>query len=336
MIYSTTELQPYNLYIWKHITLMISIKILATLLLSTSILCFGQDLPKEKSNKHVQIDGTNIFMIPPKSFKHSGNFKGFQNSDDPTSIIMTIEIPGPYSEVTKGFNADMLKTKGMVLKNKKEIKIANFDALLIELNQSANDRIFSKHIMVYGNEKSTTLINGVYLSDSLQLGQDIKQSILSTFVDTKWMSNPREALGYSLNESVGSLKFKAVVGNGMIFNRDLKTPTESFDKATLITDKSFAETEIENKKLFCVSRLKKYPDSYSLIPVKGINEIELDNLKGYELFAKNNDKDNEELYQVVLFDNDGGYYLFVGTYMNDSEEAKTDIKKIITTFTRRK
>ncbi|WP_285008663.1 hypothetical protein [Pedobacter faecalis] len=315
---------------------MIRIKILATLLVSSSTLCFGQDLPKERSNSHVQIQGTNIFMIPPKSFQHSGNFKGFQNPGDPASMIMTLEIPGPYSEVKKGFNADMLKTKGMILKSRKDIKVASFDALLIEVNQSANNRIFAKHILIYGNEKSTTLINGIYLSDSLKIGQDIKQSILSTFVDSQWTGNPREALGYSLNESAGSLKFKAVVENGMIFNRDLKTPTESIDKATLITDKSFAKTDIENKKLFCVSRLKKYPDSYSLITDKGINEIELDSLKGYELFAKNSNHLEEEMYQVIVFADDGGYYLFVGTYMSDSEQAKTDIKNIIRTFKRTK
>jgi hypothetical protein len=182
----------------------------------------------------------------------------------------------------------------------------------------------------------STIINGVYLKDSLRLGEQIKQSVLSTFVDSEIESNPREALNYSLNENVGSLKFKAVIGNGMFFNRDLKTPTESVDKATLITDKSYAKLEIENEKLFCISRLKKYPDDYSVIPNKGINEIEIDNLKGFELFAKNNDKENEEMYQVILFDENGGYYLFVGTYVAGSEDAISDIKNIIQTFNRKK
>jgi hypothetical protein len=88
--------------------------------------------------------------------------------------------------------------------------------------------------------------------------------------------------------------------------------------------------------LFCISRLKKYPDDYSVIPSKGINEIELDNLKGFELFAKNNDKENEEMYQVILFDENGGYYLFIGTYEIGSEQAISDIQNIIRTFERNK
>jgi len=308
---------------------------ITTLLLSISFLGLGQELPKVKSENHIQIKGTNIFMIPPISFESSNNFRGFQNPIDQTAMIMTMEIPGPYSEVSKGFNSEMMKKQGMELKTKTEIKVAEFDGLLLELDQSANGMVFSKQIIIYGNEKSSTLINGVYLKDSLQLGEKIKKSILTTFVDSKIESNPRKALNYSLDENIASLKFKAVIGNGMLFNRDLKTPTESLDKATLLTDKSFAKVEIKNKKLFCISRLKKYPDDYSVIPSKGINNIEIDNLKGFELFAKNNDKENEEMYQVILFDKDGGYYLFIGTYVTGSDKAILDIKNVIQTFKRK-
>lgn len=307
-----------------------------TLLLSISFIGFGQELPKEKTEKHIQINGTNIFMVPPISFESSSNFKGFQNPTDKTSMIMTMEIPGPYSEVTKGFNSEILKAKGMELKIKKEIKVAEFNGLFLEIDQPANGMIFSKQILIYGNEKSSTLINGVYLKDSLQLGKKIKQSVLTTFIDLEIESNPRESLNYTLNENLGSLKFKSVIGNGMLFNRDLKTPTESLDKATLLTDKSFARIAIENKKIFCISRLKKYPYDYSVIPSKGINEIEIDGLKGFELFAKNNDKENEEMYQVILFNQNGSYYLFVGTYKVGSGQAISDIKNIIQTFERKK
>lgn len=314
---------------------MIKIIRITTLFLAISLIGFGQELPKHKTTEHQQIKGTNIFIVPPVSFEQSNNFKGFKKTDDQTSLIMIVEIPGPYSEVTKGFNSEMLKSKGMELKTKKEIKVADFNGLLIELEQQANGMVFSKQILIYGNEKSTTLINGACLKDSLQLGEKIKQSILTTIVDSDIKANPREALNYTLDEKVGSLKFHSVIGNGMLFNRDLKTPTESVDKATLISDKSFANSEIENKKLFCISRLKKYPVDYTIIPSKGINEIEIDKLNGFELYAKDNETENEELYQVILFDDGGGYYLFNGTYLKGSKQAIKDIKNVIKTFKRK-
>lgn len=304
-------------------------------LLLWSIIGFGQELSKVKSEKHVQIEGTNIFMVPPSSFESSSNFKGFQNPEDPTSMIMVMEIPGPYTEVNKGFKTDMMKARGMDLITKNEIKVDKYDGLLIEINQSANGMIFSKQLLIYGNEESTTIINGVYLKDSTQLGERIKQSVLTTFIDLETKSDPRAALNYEVNEDAGSLKFKTVMGNSMLFNRDLKIPTESIDKVSLLIDKSFAKVAIDDKKLFCLSRLKKYPEDFSLDLSKGINEIELDNLKGFELFAKNTKNESEEMYQVILFEEDGGYYLFVGTYLTGSDQAITDIKNVVRSFKRK-
>jgi len=310
-----------------------------TLLVAFCLLFFAsghsQSYAKTKTKDHVLIEGTNIFMIPPEAFEASTNFKGFQNPADPTSMVMTIEIPGPYLEVKDGFNLQKLEEAGMELTSQKEIKIAGYDGMLIEVDQSTNGMIFSKHILVYGNENSTTMINGVFIKDSTQVGMDIKKSIHSTIVDTDLKSNPREALTYTVDESVGNLKFNSTIGNGMLFNRDLKTPTESLDKATLVTDKSYAKTEIENKKLFCISRVKKYPEDYSVVTSKGINEIIIDKLEGFELIATNNENENEEMYQVVLFANDGGYYLFFGTYQAGHEEALKDIKEVIKTFSRK-
>ncbi|MCX2575381.1 hypothetical protein [Pedobacter sandarakinus] len=309
--------------------------IITILLVAASLAGLGQQFPTTKSVNHQQINGTNIFMVPPFGYLPSKNFKGFQNPLDPTSMIMIVEIPGPYSKISTGFNAEMLKAKGMELKVKKETSLAGLNAMLIELDQQANGMMFSKHILIYGNEKSTTLVNGVYLKDSLENGKQIERSVLSALLDTGLKTNPGEALDYSLDEHRGNLKFKAVIGNGLIFNRDLKTPTESVDKATLITDKSFAKVDIANQKLFCISRLKKYPEDYSIITSKGISNIEIDSLKGYALFAKNNAKANEEMYQVILFKEGGGYFLFVGTYLSGSNQAIADIKKVILSFRRK-
>ncbi len=59
----------------------------------------------------------------------------------------------------------------------------------------------------------------------------------------------------------------------------------------------------------------------------------IDDLVGYELYANNNDDANEEMYQIVLFQEKGGYYIFMATYLKEyREEAIKDIKKVIETF----
>ncbi len=288
----------------------------------------------EPTKNHVLVKGTNINMIPPKGYTESTNFKGFQNSDDQTSMIMIVEIPGPFNEVSKGFTIEMLATKGMKLINKKEISINEFKGYLIDLEQEANGLTYAKNILIYGDDNSTTIINGVFLKNSKETEIIIKESVSSTVIDNRVKVNSREALDYTLEDS-GDLVFVSIIGNGFLFNRDGKIPTQSDDKATLIADRSYNKTEIEDHKQFCLLRLKKFPDDYQIIDKKGVNEIEIDGLKGYELYAKNLDKENELLYQVILFQEDGGYYIFIGTYFKGKESTLKDIQKIIMTFKRK-
>ena len=284
------------------------------------------------TEKHVLVRGTAISLIPPAGFDLSGNFKGFQNPDDPTSMIMVVDIPGPFSEVSKGFTTEMMASRGMKLNEKKEVLVNAQKGYLIDLEQEANGMFFFKSVLIFGNEQSTTMINGIHLKDSTDVGIAIKASIQTVVVDTSMNVNPRKELDYDLNENAGRLKFINVMGNAMLFNRDGKTPTASADKAILITDKSLEKTEIVDKKSFCIARLKKYPEEYEVITDKGIHEIELDGLKGFELFARNAEK---ELYQVIVFGEEGGYFLMFGTHAPGSEEAGADIKNVVKTFKRK-
>ncbi len=311
--------------------------ILLLLLSLVTQLVFSQKVNEynKLTESHMLVKGTNIYMIPPKGYVESANFKGFQNANDQTSMIMIIEIPGPFSEISKGFNTEMLATKGMKLINKKEISINEFKGYVIDLEQEANGLTYAKNILIYGDDNSTTLINGIFLKNLKETEIIIKESISSIIIDNKVKANPRDVLDYTLDENEGNMMFVSIVGNGFLFNRDEKIPTQSDDKATLIADKSFNKTKIEDRKKFSLLRLKEFPDKYQIIDEKGINKIEIDGLKGYEIYATSLERKNELFYQVILFQEDGGYYIFIGTYLKEKESALKDIQKIIMTFKRK-
>ncbi len=289
---------------------------------------------KAPTEDHQQIPGTQVYLIPPEGFDSSPNFKGFQNPADPTSMIIAVEIPGPYAEVSAGFKEDQLLSRGMDLKTKKDIQVNGFQGLWIDLDQEANGMSFSKHVLIYGDSLATMLINGVFVTDSVQLGKAIRESLQTIVLDRELEVNPREILDYTLDESGTNLRYLNVMGNAMLFNRDGLTPTESEDKATLIVDKSFAEVNITDPESFCVSRLSQYPNSFEYMREHGLEEIEIDGLKGYGLYALN-EKLEEEAYQLILFREEGGYFLFFGSYKPEAEQAKADIMKLIKSFKRK-
>ena len=287
------------------------------------------------SNDHLQIKGTQVFLIPPEGFSPSENFKGFQNPEDPTSMIMLVEIPGPFGEIAKGFTQDQLAASGMTLHKKEPIQLNAFEGLWINLDQEANGMIFSKHILIYGDSSATTLLNGVFVSDSIDLGEAIRQSLLTTVVDLATDADPRGTLDYSLDETGTGFQFLNVMGNAMLFNRDGLIPTESEDQAMVVVDKSFAQMEFdpEEQENFCINRLSQYPEPFEYVREKGIEPVELDGLTGYGLYALSANEE-EEAYQVILFQEEGGYFVFFGSYSAEAEQAKADIQKLIQSFKR--
>lgn len=121
---------------------------ISILFVAVSLFSNAQELPKTISAEHIQVEGTNVFMVPPKSFELSLTFKGLHDPRNPMLMIMLMEIPGPFKEVSKGFNTEMLKEKGMDFISKKQINVDNYEGLLVQVEQAGNGIIFSKQLLI--------------------------------------------------------------------------------------------------------------------------------------------------------------------------------------------
>lgn len=249
-------------------------------------------------------------------------------------MIMAVEIPGPFDQVSGGFNEEMMAARGMALKSKETLTVNGQEALFIEMEQDANGMTFTKSVLIYGTSTNSTLINGISLKEAETLAKQIRESVLSVIVDNEVTADPRAALDFTVDESAGSLQFIAVMGNSMFFNRDGKTPTESEDKATLIIDRAFQEVTIGDPIAFCKKRLALLPGDYELLSDEYPRKITFVGEEAYELRAVDREKD-EELHMTLLFEEDGGYYIIAGMYRINAEQAKRDIRAVMETFSRR-
>lgn len=284
------------------------------------------------TDQHQLIKGTNVYIIPPPGFVVSENFKGFQNPDDPMSMIMLMEIPAPISVITEGFTAETMSSRGMELLHKDKVEITGLIGYCIGLDQGTNGVTFTKTLIAYGNEEGSTLVNGISLKDSMQLNEQIQKAIKSVFVDHQLNVDPREGLSFTLDESAGELKFVSVVGNAILLNRTGGIDAENPELVNLIVDKSFQQVDVLDRKGFCLDRLEQYPESYELRKGNKPLATQLAGLEGYELYAINRDNRDESIYQLVLFPEEGGYYIFLGDYPTKDKQAIKQIKQVIETF----
>ena len=289
-------------------------------------LSFGQ------SDKHIKIPGTKCSLIPPTGFIAAPSFSGFQNPETGASIMVN-ELPGAYQVMVDGFTADALKTRGMTLLSKESVDHNNTKATLINVTQLASGIIYLKQILIFGDENGTILVNGIYPESSKQLEPKIKEALLSTVYNEVQKDNPLEAVTFSLDVSSSDFKVTKYMSGTLVYTIDGKVPTE---KPTLIVGNSIAEISITNQKQFAIDRLKKLPRGESLV-IKATNEVTIDQLKGYEIVAEGVSKENkpEQTYQVMLFNDEGGYYLIIGKTKEDFPKYLETFKKIARTFKRK-
>lgn len=307
------------------------------LIFNTSMLCLGlassvQAQVGTVQSEYVMVNGTNISMTPPRHFDQSPTFKGFQDSTNQMALIMVMEIPGPLQEVSKGFNKAQMEPRGLFLNGIDTIQIDQKAAYLIEFDQTANGVTLSKAALLFGNEASTTMVNGMCPKDSTKLFLEIKNSLKHTQVDWDLEIDPRATLSYTIDETLGGFKFHSVISNGMLFNRDGNTPTLSPDSLFFFCDESFTDLIIEDQEAFCYKRIAALNEGYKVLEGNAPTPIELEGLKGYELLAEN---ETTQILQVILFKPDGGYFIFIGSYAKGFESSKSDINKVIHSFSRK-
>lgn len=306
--------------------------ILTLLLLAICFVAFGQKkIQNNLSDQHQNIVGTKISLLVPDGFSDGLNFLGLQQKERGSSI-MVLDIPGPYSEASKGITIEGMLSQGVFVKKIKTLTVNGLPATYVSGRQSTRGNTFMKHILVFGSEEETIMINGSYPKQYKKTGKEIKKSILSVYYNADKIIDPFEVLDFTLDVSDTRLKFGKSMGTSLIYTADGKVPTMANDKIDLVVAKSISELEIEDKKSFSTKRLMQMP--LTIDQVKENNEITIDGLQGHEVYAEGRDKKTDEkeyTYQVILF-SDQLYYIFLGTTNDESGEGIKEIKKAIQTF----
>lgn len=289
-------------------------------------IAFGQ------TEKHIKVPGTKCSLIPPSGFVVATNFSGFQNTETGASIMIN-ELPTPYQSLVDGFTAEALKLRGMTLIKKQTIDFNGSKATLIDVTQSANGTTYIKQMLVFGDTKGTVLVNGIYPEVSNSIEEKIKDALLSTFYNNSQNDNPLEAATFTIDIKDTDFKLIKYMSGSLLYSTDGKIPTE---KPTLIVANSIAKVPTQDQKKYSEERLKKLPRGEQNT-IKEIKEITIDNLKGYEIVADGKTKDNkaELVYQVMLFNESGDYYIIVGQSKEDFDKYLESFKKIVKTFKRK-
>ncbi|MBC7903885.1 MAG: hypothetical protein H7Y27_10695 [Gemmatimonadaceae bacterium] len=146
------------------------------------------------------IAGTKFSIIPPKGFTLSTSFSGFQNLETGASI-MVATIPAPADQMIAAFTTESLKTKGMTFIDKQQVDVKGGKATLVRVSQPANGTTYLKQILIFGDAKSTHMVNCIYPEAEKAKESEMRKALLSTVQDDNVKSDARGAAKFSIDES---------------------------------------------------------------------------------------------------------------------------------------
>ena len=300
--------------------------ILLVILLLTTFVTFGQ------TENRVHVSGTKCSLIPPDGFVSASTFSGFQQVSSGASIMIN-EMPAPYQSIVESFTKEAFKAKGMALKSTKTIEFNNSTATLIHVTQPANGTTYIKQMLVFGDEKVTVLVNGIYPEAAKDLESSIKEALLSTEYSAEQNENPLDAATFTVDVEGTDFKLVKYMSGSLLYSIDGKIPTET---PTLIVGNSIAKVDPESHQKYAEERLKKFPRGESTV-IMETKQITIDSLEGFEFIAEGVDKNENKvlIYMVMLYDESGDYYIIVGQAKEDREKYVEAFKKIAKTFHRK-
>lgn len=282
--------------------------------------------------KSIPVPGTKCSLVPPAGFSAATSFAGFQQAET-GSTIMVNEIPAPYESIVGGFTAEALKSRGMTLISKDTIRHNGEAATILVVTQPANGTVYFKQMLVFGYPGGTVLVNGIYPESAKHQEAEIKRAVLSTTYTPAANDNPLEAVRFTVDVQGTDFKLAKALQGNLVYTTDGKIPTE---KPSLVVGNSIAKVLPTNQKRYAEERLKKLPRGEFNV-IKETREITIDNLEGYEIVASGKSRDGKEelVYQVILFNDSGDYYIILGQAKESFEPNLATFRKIASTFKRR-
>ncbi len=296
---------------------------------------FGQkSITNELTAEHISIAGTKISLIPPQGFTKASDFLGFQQEPSGSSIML-LDIPGPFSETSKGFSKENFLSQGVQVQKIENLTINGLPAILVTGEQNAYGNEYIKFVLSFGTEKETIMINGAYPKNLKEIGKEIKSAILTTYYEPDKVINPFETVDYMINADEYGLKYAKSMSLSLLFTVDGLMPSQSDDKTTFLVAKSFSKVPIVDTELFSINRLKKMP--FEIENIESTKEISIDGISGYEIIALTIEKKTAEkgkVYQVILF-SDSLYYIMLGTTNREFEKNIEKFKSIAHSFERK-
>lgn len=261
----------------------------------------------------VTVPSTRVTLDPPAGFELSQQFPGF--TDGALGSITVAEMLNvPRSEMQALLTPDAIASKGM-----KELeRAADAGAVLIHVEQTVQSVSVEKWMRIDGDDENTVMVVATVAKG------DPRISALRTALETVELAPAasREvpaSIRYGITPG-GGLQQAGTFGSMQMFTLEGKKPPLPDGEPRFMSGPSLNAVDLSDVPAFARLRLSQLPfENPRNIDLK---EVEVDGRPGIELTALATHPDtrvDRVIYQLVLPDENGTYFIAVGIGANRKE-----------------
>ncbi len=256
--------------------------------------------PQSNQKEPGMVRGTHVYLPALAGFVEAPNFCGFINPTEKSSIMIT-EMPAPFGEIAKAFDAVGLSSRGMKLLSKNSVEVGAANGLLLSVQQKHLQEFHNKWVAVFGNSHQTVVITATFPADNIKIGETLREAILQAMWDPKVSVDPLADLTFVIQPPKGMIlanrqhMMLMYTSDGLIEHKSSRDPL-------FIVGESVGTLSVSNLTTLARERLLQTTGHFDF-EIKRERSITIDGLQAYEIDANavdNRQSDPVAIYQVII------------------------------------
>jgi hypothetical protein len=184
------------------------------------------NIRNSKTDKHINIPGTRLYIIPPPGFTVSQTPAGLKKGNNILISIMDLADGNFYNNAAT-FTKGGFEQKGAKVSDYQDIKVNGYPAKFAAMEGGAGNKM---DILVFGDSSFSTVIMGVYPTLDSSVEKQIIASLNTIYYDKNKKVDPFEAANFSLDDQHSDFKFFQYNINSYVYTKggvDNKTDADA-------------------------------------------------------------------------------------------------------------
>ena len=163
----------------------------------------GKDINNVKTDKHINIPGTRLYIIPPAGFKVATSFMGLEKGKSCSLQVFDL-VGGDFYTNAATFSKKAFEKLGAKVLDYKEFKINGFPAKYVFMQSTVDVKNIN---FVFGDNTFSTMVAATFPSIDDKTAEQLQHAIKTIYYDKNLKNDPFATAAFTLNDSKSVFKF---------------------------------------------------------------------------------------------------------------------------------